>query len=68
MIIGINVVIVNEKPDGHFDYYGRCPHCGWVERSGTINHWIGSSSRGGLGSKTCSKCKTRYDMAVDNTR
>lgn len=67
-MIGINVVIVNEKADGHFDYYGKCPHCGNVERSGTIGAWIGRSSRGGLGTRKCSKCGAKYEMSVDSRK
>jgi transcription elongation factor Elf1 len=67
-MIGINIVIVNEKPDFHFDYYGKCPHCGHVEASGTIGHWCGTHMRERLGTKRCSKCGTQYEMSVDNTR
>ena len=68
MIIGINVVIANEKSDNHFDYYGKCPHCGYVEKSGTKNAWVAPSSRGPLGTRTCTKCKTTYKMEAENRR
>ncbi len=68
MIIGINAVIVNETSDAHFDVYGKCPHCGWVERCGSRNNWCGRGSRTPLGTKTCSKCGTKYKMEADNTK
>ena len=68
MIVGQNIVILNETPEGHFDYYGRCPHCGYVERVGHINAYMPRNGRGGLGKRRCSKCKTEYPMYADNTR
>ena len=70
MIYGENAII-QQKDDCHFDWTGRCPSCGHTEASWTRN---ASISSGGyrttaiLGHKTCSKCKTRYEVKAINMK
>ncbi len=68
MLVGQNILMTNVKNDCYFDYYGKCPHCGYVEKSGTIGFYCGRGSQKGLGKRRCTKCHTQYDMAVDNRR
>ena len=61
--------IVRPKDDCHCDYTGQCPRCGHVEIGWTINQHIGKAgymSSLSVGRKTCSKCKTQYEIKLFN--
>ncbi|MBP3495231.1 MAG: hypothetical protein J6K52_03405 [Clostridia bacterium] len=68
MIYAENAVI-QVKDSCHFDWVGQCPRCGHVEASWTRNAYISSGgyrTSSILGHKTCSKCKTRYEIKAYN--
>ncbi len=68
MIYAENAIVRN-KDNCHCDWAGQCPRCGHVEITWTNNQYIDSGgymSSVSLGRKTCSKCRTQYEIKLFN--
>lgn len=61
--------IIRARDNCHCDWSGQCPRCGHVELGWTLNQYIsaaGYMTSLSLGRKTCSKCKTQYEIKLLN--
>jgi transcription elongation factor Elf1 len=68
MIYAENAV-VQPKDNCHCDWVPQCPRCGHIELSWVRNQYVGSGGflvTSNMGRKTCSKCKTQYEVKLFN--